>query len=136
MQRNLRPSILGIYKQIDNLSIHSGGALSSTKLSTKRTVHKCKEIGNVTQDMIEQALLKKKTHVLTTSYPIETVFNREVQTNEEIEFDNTMYSRFYPTPMLTESYFQPSERYGPDPLLTDRKYQLSIIQGMSSSKVE
>jgi hypothetical protein len=128
--RNLRPSILGIYRQIDNLEIHSGGTLSSKKVAVKKTVHKCIEIKDSTQNVIEQALLKKKTHLLATSQPLEVAFNREVQTPEEIEIDNGLYSRFYPTPMLTDSCFQPNEQYGPDPVLMDRKYQLSLVQGM------
>ena len=67
VSRNLRPSSLGVYREIPSLSFHSGGSLSSQQLAVERTVHICKEIANVTENKIEQHFLKTKTMVTLQS---------------------------------------------------------------------
>ena len=117
------------------LKLHPGAMVASKKLTVKKTVHKCLEIqAGYTRNKMEEALLKKKTTVLATSEPVELPFMREVLNQEEANEDEEVFSRFFPTQMM-DSCYQPDAKYGADPILVDRKYRLTLVQGADAVDV-
>ena len=120
-----KQSTLHLYQELSGQTCYPGGIVSAKKLYSGVTTHNCIELMAKSEDSTEQALLKRKTFVLSCSIEKKIPFQSNVLTKEEKEKEETMYDRFFPS---LDSFCQPDLTVGPAPSLSSREYKLVIMQ--------
>ena len=120
-----KPSVLQLYQEIPNQIIFPGSVTSSKKLHSGLTTHHCIELLAKSEDSTEQALLKRKTFILSCSTEKHVPFLSTVLTNDEKEKEETFYDRFFPS---LDSFCQPDVTLAPAPLILYREHKLVIMQ--------
>ena len=121
-----KQSILGIYQTTPGLQVLGAQDFVTVKrISARSTVHRMQEIQARTDDKTEQALLKKKTYVLSCSDEVRRPFLPSVLTKEEQEREESTYDRFH---LDFTSFAQPDRASGAPPPTVGRQYKLAILQ--------
>ena len=125
LNKSVRMSSLSFYKEIPNLKLYPNSLISVKPVSIQCTIHKCVEVLCKTDDKIQQALLKKKTFILSCSEDIVTDFKKCPLTDSEKEQDAMIYERFYPD---LQSFNEPDNTNNQAPKLITKQYKVLIIQ--------
>jgi hypothetical protein len=118
--------MVSLYQEVPNQLIFPQSQIACKRLETKKTVNHCIEILPKTDDKTEQALLQRKTFLLACSEVLKTPFVPNVMTEEEIEFEEANYDRFFSD--LT-SFAQPDPSLGPAGELETQQHKLVLVQG-------
>ena len=126
LARANRAATLGIYQQLGGLELFPGGAVSIKRIPVGKTVHRFAEILNRTDDRTQQALLEKKTFVLSCSEEVKRPFLPSVLTEEELQEDGELYERYFPN---MDSFCQPDYSVGKAPAVSERAHTLALLQG-------
>eukprot|EP01038_Epipyxis_sp_PR26KG_P004206 gene4206-5980_t len=126
MNRSNRASTLGIYQELPGMSTFPGSSIALKRINAHRTVHKFLEIHKKTDDRTEQALLDKKTFLMSCSEWKYEPFIPTVLTEEETATEDILYERYLTN---LESFAQPTtSKHGKPPPFVTRTHQLSLIQ--------
>ena len=120
-----KQSVLQLYQDVPNQIYYPGSVTSSKRLHSGLTTHHCIELLAKSEDNTEQALLKKKTFILSCSKEKQIPFLSTVLTNDEKEKEETFYDRFFPN---LDSFCQPDVSIAPAPLISMREHKLVIMQ--------
>jgi hypothetical protein len=120
-----KQSTLQLYQEIVGLKTFPGSVTTAKKVHSGVTTHRAIELIARSEDQTEQALLKRKTFILSCSSEARKPFLSSVLTEEEKEKEETFYDRFFPT---LESFCEPDLSIGGAPLLSSREYKLVIMQ--------
>ena len=120
-----KQSTLQLYLEVPNQILYPGSVTSTKRLHSGLTTHRCLELLARSEDSTEQALLKRKTFILSCSTEKRTPFLSTVLTTEEKEKEESFYDRFFPS---LESFSQPDPHVGAPPFLSSREYKLVIMQ--------
>jgi hypothetical protein len=121
-----RIATLEIYEQVKNLELYPGSSMSVKRVVVGKTVHKLKEVLNRTDDSTQQALLEKKTFLLSCSTEVKRPFLPSVLTADELAEDSELYERYFTS---LDSFGQPDTSLGQPPLSAEREHTLALLQG-------
>ena len=125
ISRSNRECLLGIYQQIPSLELYPHSNVSIKRTVVGKTVHKLAEILNRTGDRTQQALLEKKTIVLSCSEECQAPFLPSVLTEAEFEEDGELYERYF---TALESFSPPDQSLGRSPYVMERMHSLTMLQ--------
>lgn len=120
-------SILGLYRETAGVTLYPGSVAVSRRMSIGTTTHKVLELfGQKTNDKIQQALLKKKTFILSCSEVRREKFNPKVLSPEAAEEDRSNYDRFF---LKMESFHEnPTNDLGAPPGIDVHCHKLQVMQ--------
>jgi hypothetical protein len=130
----MKQSIFEIYRILSKQSImlspttqHPHHVTCYQSIASEKTIIKCCEILKITDNKVEQALLDKRTFLLSFSsykqlpFNTKTVFQEYDQENEE----NAPYERYFP---FLDSFQQPNPNIAPNPMIKEKEYTISLVQ--------
>jgi hypothetical protein len=123
-----RPASLGIYQQVDGLEVYPAGSVSVKRVHVGKTVHGIVEVQNRTDDRTQQALLDKKTFLVSCSEESKQPFLPSVLTEDELQEDSELYERYFTS---LNSFCQPDNTVGQAPPVSMRVHTLALLQGTS-----